>query len=457
MCSWCETKRKQPGDEGKNTYEREEILMNILIYEWRAYNYKDIICTFRTFGVQLDFISALDENEADGNVVTSNASDSSFIKYKLKNYDEDPIFEKLLSECLLKKDYDFVFTVNYFAAIARVCRAHKVKYVSWTCDSPLISMYHETVFSDYNYIFTFDKTNFLEFRGMGVKHIWYLPLAVDTNRLDDVLQKDKEGSLLGAAHEKQPVKDVRRKEDVLSGRMPHDITFVGSLYERNTYDKLEKILPDYLRGYFDACIQAQLSISGGNILEEMLTPNVLSEVSGYFKLDKSDDSFSDLGLIFQTTVLGFKVAAEQRKRALLALSKKFDVTVYSNSDFSKFDRIRCLGSVDYWTEMPHVFFDSKINLNFTIPNIKSGIPLRVWDVLGSGGFLLTNYQAEIPYYFKDGEDLVCFDDEKDLEKKVSYYMEHEDERREIAKNGYRKVKENHSYRARVEEMLSYVE
>lgn len=57
---------------------------------------------------------------------------------------------------------------------------------------------------------------------------------------------------------------------------------------------------------------------------------------------------------------------------------------------------------------------SKINLNFTIPNIKSGIPLRVWDVLGAGGFLLTNYQAEIPYYFKEGEDLVCFDGIDDL-------------------------------------------
>lgn len=47
-----------------------------------------------------------------------------------------------------------------------------------TCDNPLISMYHESVFHDCNYIFTFDKTNYLEFREMGVKHIWYLPLAV---------------------------------------------------------------------------------------------------------------------------------------------------------------------------------------------------------------------------------------------------------------------------------------
>ena len=63
----------------------------------------------------------------------------------------------------------------------------RVKYVSWTCDNPLISMYHESVFHDCNYIFTFDKTNYLEFREMGVKHIWYLPLAVDTERMDALL------------------------------------------------------------------------------------------------------------------------------------------------------------------------------------------------------------------------------------------------------------------------------
>ena len=38
------------------------------------------------------------------------------------------------------------------------------------------------IFHPCNYIFTFDKTNYLEFREMGVEHIWYLPLAVDNWR-----------------------------------------------------------------------------------------------------------------------------------------------------------------------------------------------------------------------------------------------------------------------------------
>lgn len=395
--------------------------MHILMYRWKAYNYRDIEQTFLLLGYTVDNI-----------------------EQELGSYDVSPEFERVIEEKIRGTHYDMVFTVNYFPLISNVCERTGVKYVSWTCDNPLISMYHESVFHDCNYIFTFDKTNYLEFRGMGVKHIWYLPLAVDTERMD---------ALLGA-----PEKPERRNatQDSEMRKYRGDVAFVGSLYERNSYDKIKNRLPEYLRGYFDAVMEAQLNISGANIVEPMLTTNILEQLQEYFQLEKSDGSFSDLGLIFQTTVLGFKIAEIERRRALIELSKHYKVNVYSNSDVSDLLRIQYCGSVDYWSEMPKVFRMSKINLNFTIPNIKSGIPLRIWDVLGCGGFLLTNYQAEIPYYFKEGEDLVCFDGLEDLCEKVGYYLEHEEERKRIAWNGYRKVREKHSYIERIRTILDTV-
>lgn len=395
--------------------------MHILMYRWKAYNYRDIEQTFLLLGHTVDNI-----------------------EQELGSYDVSPEFERVIEEKIRGTHYDMVFTVNYFPLISNVCERTGVKYVSWTCDNPLISMYHESVFHACNYIFTFDKTNYLEFRGMGVKHIWYLPLAVDTERMD---------ALLGA-----PEKPERRNatQDSEMRKYRGDVAFVGSLYERNSYDKIKNRLPEYLRGYFDAVMEAQLNISGANIVEPMLTTNILEQLQEYFQLEKSEGSFSDLGLIFQTTVLGFKIAEIERRRALIELSKHYKVNVYSNSNVSDLLRIQYCGSVDYWSEMPKVFRMSKINLNFTIPNIKSGIPLRIWDVLGCGGFLLTNYQAEIPYYFKEGEDLVCFDSLEDLCEKVGYYLEHEEERKRIAWNGYRKVREKHSYIERIRTILDTV-
>lgn len=395
--------------------------MHILMYRWKAYNYRDIEQTFLLLGHTVDNI-----------------------EQELGSYDVSPEFERVIEEKIRGTHYDMVFTVNYFPLISNVCERTGVKYVSWTCDNPLISMYHESVFHACNYIFTFDKTNYLEFRGMGVKHIWYLPLAVDTERMD---------ALLGA-----PEKPERRNatQDSEMRKYRGDVAFVGSLYERNSYDKIKNRLPEYLRGYFDAVMEAQLNISGANIVEPMLTTNILEQLQEYFQLEKSEGSFSDLGLIFQTTVLGFKIAEIERRRALIELSKHYRVNVYSNSNVSDLLRIQYCGSVDYWSEMPKVFRMSKINLNFTIPNIKSGIPLRIWDVLGCGGFLLTNYQAEIPYYFKEGEDLVCFDGLEDLCEKVGYYLEHEEERKRIAWNGYHKVREKHSYIERIHTILDTV-
>jgi spore maturation protein CgeB len=384
--------------------------MRILVYRWKAYNYLDILEAFTELGYEY---------------VT--------VEQDLECYDEDREFEEKLFGIILQEKCDMVFSVNYFALVTSVCTKLQIPYVVWTCDNPLISMYNRKVFESCNYFFSFDKTNYLEFRELGVGHIWYLPLAVNTKRLNYLLEN---GSSLAAYQ--------------------NDISFVGSLYERNSYDMLRPELPEYLQGYFDAAIWAQQCVNGGNILEEMLTVDVLGQLQEYFKLEKSKDSFSDLGLIFSTTVLGFKTAQQQRQRALIELAKKYPVTIYSNSNTRDLYGVRYGGSLDYWSEMPKVFYGSKINLNFTIPNIKSGLPLRIWDVLGCGGFLMTNFQAEIPYYFKHKEDLVCFESVEELVELAGYYLAHDGERKEIAMRGYQKVCQRHTYQERVCEMMKIV-
>ena len=383
----------------------------ILMYKWRAYNYLDVYQTFRMFGFEIDFIGQ-----------------------HLPSYDEDEELTFRLLKMMREKSYDFVFTINYFGVISDACEQFGIPYVSWSCDSPLISMYHESVFNDCNYIFLFDKSSYLFFKELGVEHIWHLPLAVDTNRIDHIIKN---------------AKDLKLYEN--------EIAFVGSLYERNAYDSLIPTFPPYLQGYLDCAMEAQMNVSGGNLLERLLTDDICMQLERHYRLEKSKRSFSDLRLIFATTVLGFKVAKEQRCSYLLELVKKHQVSIYTNSNTHDLVKIDYRGSVDYWTQMPKVFYGSKINLNFTIPNIKSGIPLRVWDVLGAGGFLITNYQPELEMYFEPDKDLVVFESRQELDEKVSYYLEHEEQRCKIAENGYKKVKLNHNYQNRISKMLQLLQ
>lgn len=381
--------------------------MKILVYKWVAYNYRDIIETLKQMGHTVDTI-----------------------EYKLTCYDEDENFAQILSEKLRSEKYDFVFTVNYYGVISDVCEREDILYFSWSCDSPLISMYHESLYNSCNRIFLFDMADVARFKAMGAEHVYYLPLCVDARRLQYLI-------------ERRPHPGIYQS----------DISFVGSLYEKNTYDRLVSKMSDYLIGYFDGAMTAQMAISGVNVLDEFFTPDIIEQVEEIFHLEKTERSFSNLSLIFRTTVLGFKIARTVRKKALIELGKTNQVSLYTGSNMEDLVGVDYRGGLDYWSEMPIAFYESKINLNFTIPNIESGLPLRIWDILGSGGFLMTNYQAEIPMYFEEGKDLVCFDGIDELKDKCAYYLSHEDERIQIARKGLEKVICEHSYTERLKKII----
>ena len=103
--------------------------------------------------------------------------------------------------------------------------------------------------------------------------------------------------------------------------------------------------------------------------------------------------------------------------------------------------------------MPIIFHQSKINLNLTAKSIRSGLSLRIFDVLGCEGFLITNYQAELPEHFNIGEDLEAYTSLDDLIGKCEYYLSHDKDRQEIAHNGFEKVKKYHTYDIRLTQML----
>lgn len=382
--------------------------MKILMYKWKVYMQEDIIQALQNMGHEVGLFDK-----------------------KLINHNVDKEFTEELSTLISENEYDFVITVNYFGAVSDACEMCNVKYVVWTCDSPIISMYHQSVFNECNYIFIFDEVNYYIFKTIGVKHLFYLPLAVNTNRLDKLLAN---------------ATDLEKFES--------DISFVGSLYEKNSYDEIKDKLSDYLRGYFEASMLAQIDLFGENLFDKLLTPDILSELSDSFEFHQDNQSFSDIALVFSTTFLGFKAASMERILCLNELAKNNKVDLYSDSNSADLVSVNNIGSVFYHQDMPKVFNQSKINLNFTIRNIRSGIPLRVWDVLGAGGFMLTNFQAEIPRYFENGKDLVYFESISDMSKKADYYLLHEEERLQIAKNGYEKVKKYHSYENRLNQIIS---
>ena len=97
--------------------------------------------------------------------------------------------------------------------------------------------------------------------------------------------------------------------------------------------------------------------------------------------------------------------------------------------------------------MPTVFQHSKINLNITLKTIQIGIPLRAWDILGCGGFLLTNFQQELCDFFIPGEDFVYYESPTDAIEKAAYFLAH---------NAFEKIAASHTFHHRVQSMFEII-
>ncbi len=154
--------------------------------------------------------------------------------------------------------------------------------------------------------------------------------------------------------------------------------------------------------------------------------------------------------------LSYHLTFLDRVRFLNMIGGMSDLHFFTRSDTKLLKNVNCHGGVSSLKEMPMVFRQSKININTTMRAIRTGMPQRIWDVLGSGGFLLSNYQADMDGELIPGKHLAAYENEAEACELISYFLSHEDEREEIAETGYRYVLERAQVVNRVTEMIRIV-
>ena len=112
---------------------------------------------------------------------------------------------------------------------------------------------------------------------------------------------------------------------------------------------------------------------------------------------------------------------------------------------------------DEWIK---ILSSSKVNLAIHFQDGK--IPCyqaspRVYETLACRSFLLVDEQRDVKSLFQDRKHLAFFKDSEDLREKIDYYLNHADERKEIAAHGYEEVIRKHTYMNRMEKMFSLIE
>lgn len=385
--------------------------MNILFYRYGSICEPDIIASFKHLGF--------------------NITEDTREVYNKQLLPSDCI--KGLNELLKQDTYSFVFSINFFPSVSDVCNIWGIPYLCLIVDSPVLELFSTSLANPCNKIFLFDRQLYNDFHHINPDGIFHIPLA--TNVRDNYAT----ATMASAADR---------------ARFSSDISFIGSLYsEKCLYNQIT--LPEKMRGYVDGLIEAQLLVYGYNFIEECVTPELIEAFCKVRpELINFPDSMKvDTKAVIAQHIISVKVAEQERLRYLKALSEHFNVDLYTGSDTYSMPLIHNRGFAKTNTEMPIIFHQSKINLNLTAKSIRSGLSLRIFDVLGCEGFLITNYQAELPEHFNIGEDLEAYTSLDDLMGKCEYYLSHDKERQEIAHNGFEKVKKYHTYDIRLTQML----
>lgn len=343
---------------------------------------------------------------------------------------EDEEEEKAIEDFIKKYKVDFVLSNFFTSIIARVTNRLGMKYAVWCMDSPTYSTWVAETALDNCYLFYFDYRECELKKQSGHRNTYHLPLAADVDWGDNLVITDEEIKKYSC-----------------------NMSFVGNLYTVNLYDRALERFSEDMQSAFTETIENSAFIWDDqdrlHISPDMVQAvrKVCPEIFEHpYKI--SDEYF------LKTFLLGRKLSNVERTLLMELLAQQYDIHLYTGNTEHVPEGVRRYPQIDAGDGALKVFYSSKINLNITLRSIASGIPARVFDIMSVGGFVLTNWQEEIPELFVEDQEIVTYKTPEELIDKADYYLKHENERLRIGVNGYRKVKEQHTYEHRLEKIIS---
>lgn len=142
-----------------------------------------------------------------------------------------------------------------------------------------------------------------------------------------------------------------------------------------------------------------------------------------------------------------------RVRTLMTLAD-LDLKVYGNPDWRTLTQGTPLeycftGRTVAHEDLPRLYRNSRININIHHLQSSTSLNLRVFDVPAAEGFLLTDSMPGLENYFEIGREVEVYRTPEELREKVLYYLQHPEERLEIARRGRERVLREHRFAHRV--------
>ena len=333
-----------------------------------------------------------------------------------------------LTEILESRGCDLLFTINEWGMdsdgiLFEFINKKRLLHINWCVDDP----FYEELMKRKKYRPCARRIDFVSDRGYVARmkqcgyNVHFLPLGTEQRVF---FPQDSEKSI--------------------------DVSFVGNSYlpqidefARNQQSFLEQCFP------FLADLISKYLKNTGYPLEEA----IYKRISG---MKLPENLSPDWAQFIAKHLAGF---LHRRQLVKLVAGKFPGFVVFGDAGWKDEIDDERLKKVKYGEELRKVYNSTKVNIDINRVVIRDGFTQRVFDVLASGEFLITSYKPVIKEFFiTEGpqKELVTFSSYNELISLIEYYLKHEDERRQIADRGYRKVISMHTYDHRLREAFRII-
>jgi len=140
---------------------------------------------------------------------------------------------------------------------------------------------------------------------------------------------------------------------------------------------------------------------------------------------------------------GYTDYSQDRKIFIKEIKKSFDLDIYGVGNKQPI----------YNKELEKTLQNYKIALGHNCVNSPGYWSSRLYITIGFGGFFITPYTKLLEREFKNKEHLVWYKNLKEGKKLIKYYLEHNEEREKIRRQGYEYCQKNHNWNVRAKEFI----
>lgn len=327
-----------------------------------------------------------------------------------------------------------VITVNYDAHITETCHELGLPLVVWDVDTTTDRTPTPPRSKGDLRVYTLHEEHVDQLRSAGFDEVGHLPLAINTDMRYPIQTSGELGSIPVAFVGSSLVEPAARFRRLFL-QLYASFDCCGNESFEETEERLESVLRAERKDYATYVTGDLVEKEFGEFLKAALRSGTPEDPRKW---------------------VAEVVASQKRVSYITALADQ-GIHVWGDDGWKQVEAkcpgLTFHGVADPGKEVTEVYCNADINVDINRIYQPEAIPLRVFDVLACGGFIIAEHSKALEKQFEIGKELVTYRTITELVDLVAHYRENPEEAAAMAKRGLEAVRARHTMRSRVGQLL----